>query len=357
MRLLIGSRDKSRLFHWEEFGRTLSKFGVECKVINNIEIVDGFPTKKIHKWRGSMKHFNRLIRDFNPEVIMTDGLRHFGIAALKSGIPLIAYLAGDFWTELKCAKETKYSSFPRSLAIDRLEQMGNKILHDSRIIMPISKYLDEIVRERLPDKPTYVLHSVMDPSIWHPEKNMERHSLKHPCVGMVQKATIWDKAKEMLVLNDVLERLPNVTFYWAGSGPYTKEILHELERYPNFKWLGAIDYPEGIRRFLSGIDIYALFTGLDMAPTSLKEALLMGKPAVATNIGGVPEIMKNGKSGLLVNAGDSDGIVEKISYLLDNPDMAMQMSKHGRKIAVEDTAGENIARGFIEFVKTELGIQ
>ena len=127
MRLLIGSRDKSRLFHWKEFGRTLSTFGVECKVVNNIEIVDGFPTKKIHKWRRSMRHFNRLISDFNPDVIMTDGLRHFGIAALKSGIPLIVCLAGDFWTELKCAKETKYSSFPKSLAIGRLELMANEI--------------------------------------------------------------------------------------------------------------------------------------------------------------------------------------------------------------------------------------
>ncbi len=357
MRLLIGSRDKSRLFHWNEFGRVLSKFGVECKVVNNIEIVDGFPTKKIHKWRGSMRRFNRLISDFNPDAIMTDGLRHFGTAALKSDIPLIVYLGGDFWTEIKCAKETKYSSFPRSLAIGKLEQIGYEILHGSRIIMPISKYLDGIVRERLPDKPTHVLPTIMDPSIWCPKENTDEGSLKHPCVGMVQKATIWDKAKEMLVLNDVLERLPNVMFYWAGSGPYAEEILHNLERYPNFKWLGDMDYPDGVRQFLSGIDIYALFTGLDMAPISLREALLMGKPAVATNIGGVPEIMKNGKSGLLVNAGDSDGIVEKISYLLDNPDMGMQMGKHGRKIAVEDTAGENIAREFIEFVKTELGIQ
>ena len=203
----------------------------------------------------------------------------------------------------------------------------------------------------------YILPRVMDPSIWHLEENMERQSLKHPCVGMVQKATIWDKAKEMLVLNDVLERLPNVIFYWAGSGPYTEEILRELERYPNFKWLGVLDYPEGVRRFLSEIDVYALFTGLETFSLSLREALLMEKPAVATNVGGVPEIMEDSKSGLLVNAGDYDGIVEKISYLLDNPDIAMQMGKHGRKIVTENTADKNIARGFVEYVKAELDMQ
>ena len=184
MRLLIGTRSKSGMFHWEEFGKALSKFGVECKVVNNIEIVDGFPTKKVHKWGGERfpRRFNKLVSDFNPDAILTDGLRHFGIVALKSDIPLILHLAGDFWIELKCAKETKYRQFPRNLAIARLEHMGNEIIRNSRIIMPISKYLDGVVREKLPNKPTYVLRNVMDPSLWHPEKGM---NLAHPCVGMV----------------------------------------------------------------------------------------------------------------------------------------------------------------------------
>ena len=354
MRILIGSRTPDRIFHWEELARHLSALGAECKVVNNMDVVDGFPTKKIRKWMPSTRRFDALVGDFNPDVILTDGLRHFGLAALKSGIPLIVHLTGDFWSEIQIARETLYKSFPRNLVIGRIERMGEEILRGARVVMPNSAYLDGIVRERLPAKPTYVMGHAMDSSEWHPEKGM---TLEHPCVGLVQKASIWGKAKEMLVLNDVLERLPNVTFYWAGSGPYAEKILHELERHPNFKGLGAIDYPEGIRRFLSEIDIYALFTGLDMAPTSLREALLMEKPAVATNIGGVPEIMKNETSGLLVNAGDSDGIVEKISYLLDNPDTAMQMGKHGRKNTVEDTTGENIARGFIEFVTTELDMQ
>lgn len=64
MRILIGSRTQDRVFHWEEFSRYLSTFGVECKVVNNMDIVDGFPTKKIRKWVPSSKQFDILIRDF-----------------------------------------------------------------------------------------------------------------------------------------------------------------------------------------------------------------------------------------------------------------------------------------------------
>ena len=354
MRLLIGSRSRSKLFHWEEFGSVLSSLGVDCRVVNNTDVADGFPTKKVYRWGGSANCFNRLVGDFNPDVILTDGLRHFGMLAIKSGIPLILYLAGDYWTEVRSARETQYSSFPRSRVIDRLERMGDKILRDSRIVMTPSAYLEGIVRKRLPGKPTYVLHRVMDPSVWHP---VEGTRLMHPCVGLVQQATIWDKAKEMLVLRYVLEKLPHVTFYWAGNGPHEGKILHELGRYRNFKWLGSLGYPDGVRQFLSEVDVYTLLTGLDMAPVSLREALLMGKPTVATNVGGVPEMLEDGKSGLLVDAGDPESIIEKISYLLANPKIASQMGKCGREITSRNTEREKITKEFVRYVRTKLSLQ
>ena len=354
MRLLIGSRTRDKVFHWEEFSKRLSTLGVECKVVNSVDIVDGFPTKKICKLIPSSKQFDTLISDFNPDVILTDGLRHFGLAALKSNIPLIVHLAGDFWSEMQMARETLYKSFPRSLVIGKIERMGEEILRGARAIMPISRYLDGIVHKRLPGKSTHVLGQVMDPSVWHPEKGM---TLIHPCVGLVQKSAIWGKAREMLVLKDVLEQLPDVIFYWAGDGPYTDNIVSELGSYPNFRHLGSQDYPSGVRRFLTEIDIYALISGMDTYSLSLREAMMVGKPTLATNVGGIPEIVEDGKSGLLVNAGDSNGIVEKISYLLDNPANARQMGAYGRRLATENVAWNKIVGGFYEYVRSELGIR
>ena len=49
----------------------------------------------------------------------------------------------------------------------------------------------------------------------------------------------------------------------------------------NFHWLGKLEYPNKVREFLSEIDIYALITGMDLAPLSLKEAQLMERPVIA----------------------------------------------------------------------------
>ena len=93
--------------------------------------------------------------------------------------------------------------------------------------------------------------------------------LKHPCVGLVQRANWWGKTSEMLILKKVLEKLPDVQFYWAGHGPFEERILTELEKYENFHWLGKLEYPDKVREFLSEIDIYALITAVSYTHLTL----------------------------------------------------------------------------------------
>ena len=121
--------------------------------------------------------------------------------------------------------------------------------------------------------------------------------------------------------------------------------------------MGALDYPNGVRKFFSEVDVYALLTGLDMSPTSLKEAMLMEMPAIATNVGGIPEIMEDGKSGFLVEEGDSDGIIEKITYLLENEQIAKQMGLYGRRLIEKSFSGNYIAKGFCRKCKDRSGLR
>ena len=118
-------------------------------------------------------------------------------------------------------------------------------------------------------------------------------------------------------------------FYWVGDGPYKETILAKLEKYENFKWLGKLEYPEKVRQFLSAIDIYALLTGIDMSPLTLQEAQLMKKPVIATNVGGVPELIKNNVTGFLIEKGNYLDLINKISALID--DKTKQTKYGGRR--------------------------
>lgn len=78
-----------------------------------------------------------------------------------------------------------------------------------------------------------------------------------------------------------------------------------MDKYKNFKWLGALQYPDQVRQYIASIDVYALPSGIDMSPLTLQEAQLMKKPVIATAVGGIPELMKDGETGFLIEKDDS----------------------------------------------------
>ena len=347
MRLLIGG-STSKLFHLREFQNSLTKLGVECKLVIDTDVCNGFPSRKIRDWFQSRKKFDQLIFDFKPDVILVDRQRHFAQIASKTQIPLIIHLRGNIWAELEWAKHTMYKSFFKRIALQTWINIAKETFEKASFIVPICKHLEKIVEENYPGKKTQVMYQGIDPNRWYPSKGMK---LKHPCVGLLQGAVIWGKTQEMLILEKVLKSMPDVTFYWVGDGPYRDKILPVLEKYDNFKWLGPLQYPDKVREYLTEIDVYALVSGIDMSPLTLQEAQLMKKPVVATNVGGIPELMQDNKTGFLVEKGNSEGWVEKLSLLVNDEQKRKTMGDAGRKFVEENFSWDKIAREFLDILK------
>ena len=70
-------------------------------------------------------------------------------------------------------------------------------------------------------------------------------------------------------------------------------------------------------------------------PFSIMEALAAGKPVVASDIGGIPEMVDDGVNGFLFPAGDVDALARRIADLLDSPDLRRELGRHGREKARE----------------------
>jgi UDP-N-acetylglucosamine 2-epimerase len=350
LKLLIGG-SSSKFFHLQEFSHALEKFGIESKLVFDVDYADGFPSRRIGSWLRSDKKFKNLIQEFKPDIILVDRQKHFGLAATKTNIPLLVHLRGNHWEELKMARDTLYNTPPKRIALQKWEEIAERCFRGSKIILPICNFLTKIVRERYPDKAVETLYQGISPSNWYDGKGM---NLKHPCVGLLQSAIIWEKTRELLTLEKVLKAMPDVMFYWVGDGPYKDKILPILEKHHNFKWLGHLEYPDQVRQFLSEIDVYALISGIDMSPLTLQEAQLMKKPVVATNVGGIPELMKNGDTGFLVDKQNSQQIIEKLSILLNDKKRSHSIGEEGRKFVEEKFAWEKIAQDFVNIIHKHL---
>lgn len=347
MKLLIGASN-SKIFHLKEFAKKLEGYGVEVKIVLDVDYADGFPNRKISKWFSSNKKFKKLITEFEPDAIFVDRTRHFALEALKTDIPLVIHLRGDHWAEIIMAKETLYKSGGRKIAIKKWEEMGEECFKNSKLILPICNHLSKITEERYSGKPVETMYQAINPENWFHRKGME---LKHPCVGILQSATIWEKTKEMRILPEVLEKMPDVHFYWAGDGVYRDEVLPLLEKYENFHWLGSLEYPDKVREFLTEIDVYVLISGIDMSPLSLQEAQLMKKPVIASNVGGIPELMRDGETGLLIKKGDSNDLFEKLSMLFNNLEKSKEMGVEGREFIKNNFNLDKICNDFLNHLK------
>jgi L-malate glycosyltransferase len=103
-----------------------------------------------------------------------------------------------------------------------------------------------------------------------------------------------------------------------------------------------------IKEFLESGDIFVHPSGLDALPRSVKEAALMEKPIVASNEGGIPEIIKNGQTGFLCEIDNINQWTERIRFLLDNPDDGRRMGMKAREFVLENFDWSKIAQRFLE---------
>ena len=344
--LVIGNKD--RFIHLEKFLSELNKKGIETKLIYDLDYVNKFFEPNFIKKFSKKKKFEEVLKTFNPTVILLDRISRIAEDIIEKKIPLWILMRGNYWEEVIWAKETIYKTRKQRLSVKRNEKLADYCFKNSELILPICNHLSEITKNRYFEKPVETMYQGINPDNWFHKKGME---LKHPCIGILQSATIWEKTKELLILPKVLEKMPDVHFYWAGDGVYRDEVLPLLEKYDNFHWLGSLKYPDKVREFLTEIDVYALISGIDMSPLTLQEAQLMEKPVIATNVGGIPELMKDGKTGFLIEKDNPTELFDKLSLLLNNRENAQEMGKKGKEFVKNNFNWDKICNDFLNHLK------
>lgn len=130
----------------------------------------------------------------------------------------------------------------------------------------------------------------------------------------------------------VVDKHPEVCFQFAGeeeSRGEKQHILHMCKEYQltdKVRFLGQVTGPAKLMLFKSAM-IYLLPSYGENLPFALLEAMAVGLPVIVTPVGAIPEIVKDGQNGFLVQPGDFQGLANRINLLLDNQDLRKAMSK------------------------------
>lgn len=315
MKLLIVGNSYRKL-HLEHLSHELKKLNIESKVIVDSDFIEKTLSFKFFKYFEKKKKLDLVIKQFKPDLVLIDRISKIGNFLIKKNIPFIILLRGNIWEELDWYKKLNQKCFFKKLRNRIHEDLIKKMFHNSLGIIVISEYLKNETSKRYPNKKIDLIYADgRNLSEWIPKKSF---SFSQPCIGLIQGLNVWPKTKELETLGDVMKNLPYVNFYLAGDGEYSEKIIPKLIKYENFTWLGNLEYPKKIIEFLSSIDIFLFLSGLEGLGQSIIESMIMEKPIIATNVGGISELISDGKTGYLVNIGDSQKITHYIEYILSN---------------------------------------
>jgi glycosyltransferase involved in cell wall biosynthesis len=91
-----------------------------------------------------------------------------------------------------------------------------------------------------------------------------------------------------------------------------------------------LGYQEDVAPFYAAFDAMILPSGNEGTPVSAIEALAAGRPVVATRVGGVPDVVRDGQDGFLVDTGDVETLAERLAQLAHDPELRTSMGEAGR---------------------------
>ena len=124
----------------------------------------------------------------------------------------------------------------------------------------------------------------------------------------------------------------------GGTGPLDAELREQaaaLEVSGSLRWPGHV---HSVPRFLSALDVYVSPADTEALGIGLIEAAIAQVPTVATKVGGVPEVVIDAETGVLVPAGDVAALARAVLGLLRDPERAAALARSARERCVEEFA-------------------
>ncbi len=208
------------------------------------------------------------------------------------------------------------------------------------LIIPVSYYVAKILKENgIPEHKIKVVRSSIDLShINIPPYSKNELEINENTRVLFNAGALVPHKDHITLLNafaKVREFFPDTLLLIAGSGPLLMNIQSEIEKLNLTQHVRLLGHRNDVPRLTKMADLYVSSSWSEGLGTSVLEALACEKPVVATEAGGVSEMVISHETGLLVPNKNPNVLAEAIIYMLSHPEEAKIMAKKGRK-HVED---------------------
>ena len=319
-------------------------------------------SKTSHPWGNRISglgipviYISRLSRfDVTRVVRLTWYFYKYGINGIISSL----HIANIYcWiSKLFYLKKTWYIAQVRSIEsnMNRLEKFLNTVAFNSADAVIInSKLMYSFVEEMFRQKKNKIIAINNGIDIQRSKKQINNTGVIR--IGTIGKDTYFKNIGFFIELAlFLLSIYDNLHFHICGRGldndaRFLNNIQEKYRAY--FTFHGEVDDPHSIYQIL---DLYVSTSLSEGTPNTIMEAMAFGLPVVATNVGGVSEIVHNGDTGFLVPSNDFYELTKYCQMLIEDNDLRSKMGQKGRSFISKNYSSEIMVRQFEEVFKSIL---
>jgi glycosyltransferase involved in cell wall biosynthesis len=214
------------------------------------------------------------------------------------------------------------------------------VVRNFDVVVSISEYVKKRLQKftDLPTSRIVTVYNGVDTSAFDP--TIDGTDFKHR-IGLTGSPVIlyvgrlaWNKGLPHLVdsMREVVENFPRAQLLLCGRGKLESELRHQADSLglqDNVRFAGLVP-DESLPSCYAACDVFVLPSSLEPFGLVLLEAMSMCKPVVATNVGGIPEVVEDGSNGLLVAPQDSESLSQGLLRILSDESLRTRLAKNGR---------------------------
>jgi glycosyltransferase involved in cell wall biosynthesis len=142
----------------------------------------------------------------------------------------------------------------------------------------------------------------------------------------------------------ILNEYPDARFMIVGDGPLRDQLEQQAKSLGINTAVILAGYQPDVAGFLSASDLFVLPSLREGTPNALLEAMALAKPVVVSRVGGVPEIVQDGETGLLVPPQDSSSVAQAVLTLMHDPNRAAAMGQRARRVIEQNFNAQRLAQ-------------
>lgn len=193
------------------------------------------------------------------------------------------------------------------------------------------------------EKRLQVIHNGIDTERFRTERLPFPENVPTRIIGCIARLTeAKDHGNLLEAFSLLVQSFSNVRLVLVGEGEMRRVIERKISDLGLERFVEMLGNRSDIPGLLAGLDIFVLPSKREGFPVSILEAMAAGRPVVATDVGGVCEVISSGENGLIVPPNDFKSLANALFILLDNPEKAIAMAIKGRNTVAKSFSVESM---------------